>query len=67
LLEKNKKGQDRDAAHRHHKTDVAEVKRFVAEEQRPISQEGRENSANFASSEAARRQATVLEGIASIP
>ncbi len=40
LLEENDKSQQRDSAHRHRKTDPAQIRLVVAQEQRPIGHAG---------------------------
>src|ERR1019366_7905690 len=47
LLEENQKGQQRDTAHGHRKTDLAHIRLVVAQEQRPIGHDGQRKQGEF--------------------
>jgi hypothetical protein len=47
LFKENDKGQDRDTAHGHRKTDLAQIRLLVAQEQCPVSHDGEREQGEF--------------------
>ncbi len=47
LLEENDKGQNADASHGHSKTNVAQMKRLITHEERPVGHDGKREERQF--------------------